>query len=65
MWKNIVAIHSILKKKIIIFKKLNINKIKSANIILKKINEKKGKVRKKNTLWITVVIHNALGVNKQ
>jgi hypothetical protein len=46
MWKNIVAIHSILKKKIIIFNKLNINKIKSANIILKKINEKKGKVKK-------------------
>jgi DNA-directed RNA polymerase subunit H (RpoH/RPB5) len=48
MWKNTVAIHSILKKKLQnkIFNQLNIKKVKSPKIILKKINEKNKKMRK-------------------
>jgi hypothetical protein len=71
-----------------IFNQLNIKKVKSTKIILKKINKKKKKVGKKkkkshfgkkggnlkkkrmkkkerNALWITIVIHNALGVGEQ
>ena len=51
MQENIVAIHSILKEKKLqskIFNQLNIKKVKSTKIILKKqINKKKGKVGKK------------------
>ena len=67
-----------------IFNQLNIKKVKSTKIILKKINKKKAKSWKKkkeksfwkkrgkfekkkerNALWITIVIHNALGVGEQ
>jgi len=50
MWENTVVIHSILKKKKLqsgIFYQLNIKKVKSTKIILKKINEKKGESWKK------------------
>ena len=51
MQENTVAIHSILKEKKLqskIFNQLNIKKVKSTKIILKKqINKKKGKVGKK------------------
>jgi hypothetical protein len=50
MWENTVVIHSILKKNKLqsgIFYQLNIKKVKSTKIILKKINEKKGESWKK------------------
>jgi hypothetical protein len=50
MWKNIVAIHSILKEKKLqseIFNQLNIKKIKLTKIILEKNKQKKGESRKK------------------
>jgi hypothetical protein len=50
MWENTVVIHSILKKKKLqsgIFYQLNIKKVKSTKIILKKINEKKRESWKK------------------
>jgi len=47
MWKNTVAIHSILKEKKLqskIFNQLNVKKLKLIKIILeKKTNKKKGK----------------------
>jgi len=46
MWKNIVAIHSILKEKKLqskVFNQLNIKKLKLTKIILEKKNRKKGK----------------------
>jgi hypothetical protein len=49
MWKNTVAIYSILKEKKLqseIFNQLNIKKVKSIKIILEKINEKKIKKEK-------------------
>jgi hypothetical protein len=50
MWENTIVIHSILKEKKLqskIFNQLNIKKIKSTKIILKKINKKKRKSWKK------------------
>jgi hypothetical protein len=50
MWKNTVAIHSILKqknKKEKFFNKLNIKKIKLTKIILEKNKQKNKKVQKK------------------
>jgi len=51
MWKNTVAIHNILKEKKLqseIFNQLNIKKVKSTKIILKKqINKKNGESWKK------------------
>jgi hypothetical protein len=44
MWKNIVAIHSILKEKTLqskIFNQLNIKKLKSTKIIFLKKNKQK------------------------
>jgi len=55
MWENTVAIHNILKEKKLqseIFNQLNIKKVKSTKIILKKqINKKKwGKLEKRKVL---------------
>ena len=50
MWKNVVAIHSILKEKKLeseIFNQLNIKKVKSTKIILKKKILQKKKIQKK------------------
>jgi hypothetical protein len=72
-----------------IFNQLNIKKVKSTKIILKKKDkQKKGEswkkkvilekkkrgnlekknekvIKKRNALWITIIIHNALGVGEQ
>jgi hypothetical protein len=76
MWKNIAAIHSILKKKLqsknfnkSIFLKSKINKNNFGKKRKKtEKKEKKGKVSKKKkkrkALWITVVIHSAFGCER-
>jgi len=46
-----------------IFNQLNIKKVKLTKIILKK--KQKFFLKKSNTLWITIVIHSAMGVGEQ
>ena len=49
-----------------IFNQLNIKKVKLIKIILgKKTKKKRKSAKKSNTLWITIVIHNAMGVGEQ
>ena len=64
MWENIASIHSIFFKKLQskIFNQINILKVQSIKIILKKNREKleKNAKKKRNVLLITVVIHSTL-----
>jgi len=83
MWENTVVIHSILKKKKLqsgIFYQLNIKKVKSTKIILKKNKWKKGgklekkmkkcnkknkKVKKKKRNTLWISVVSALDVGEQ